>query len=269
VANPQNSIEELKKRLITGVLLMNLIDQEALGFNLDINQPFEAQRMLLDITRQSFLWLHQKLTSMIEPYEVIANIDIDVHLYNRHLPVASKSALHEEMRKSNIYASPSNNLAHSASPYQQAANSQLSPKTSAFGRSLSSSLTPSKMLTMPVISEAPELETAERAYNPSSTSRNNVSTRVFQQQKTMPLSVGGGTSLSYKTIESTTRPSPPSQPIQTSQNFGQPTQILHSGYTSQNQNHPVTTQSASGQFLPLTGVPIPQNTTVKYFSHNN
>jgi hypothetical protein len=190
VANPQNSIEELKKRLITGVLLMNLIDQEALGFNLDINQPFEAQRMLLDITRQSFLWLHQKLTSMIEPYEVIANIDIDVHLYNRHLPVVSKSTLHDEMRKSNIYASPGNNLANTASPQQHSSNSHLSPKTSAFGRSLSSSLTPAKLLPLPAISEAPELETGQKANFPSSASRNNMSTRVIQQQKTMPLTVG-------------------------------------------------------------------------------
>lgn len=59
------------------ILLLQLIDLESLGFSLEIEVPFVQQRMYTDISRQSFLWVHQKLVGMLEPYEVISNIDID------------------------------------------------------------------------------------------------------------------------------------------------------------------------------------------------
>lgn len=69
-------LELLKKRLVLGVLLLALIDVQTLGFSFDVALPFERQQVYTDTSRQSFLWLHQKLVSVLEPVEVLANVDI-------------------------------------------------------------------------------------------------------------------------------------------------------------------------------------------------
>lgn len=84
IADVNLPLEVLKSRLILGILLIHLIDEQGLGFSFDVNLPFERQQMYLDTTKQSFLWLHQKLTSLLEPIEVIANTDIQAWYRDWH-----------------------------------------------------------------------------------------------------------------------------------------------------------------------------------------
>lgn len=92
LANVEIPLEILKKRLILAIILLQLIDLESFGFSLEADVPFEHQKLYVDICRQSFLWVHQKLVSMLEPYEVIANVDIQ--------------AWYEDCRRRDLQVSP-------------------------------------------------------------------------------------------------------------------------------------------------------------------
>lgn len=70
-------LETLKKRLVVALLLLALTDPQNLGFSLEPGLPTDQQKAILDLTRQSFVWVHQKLVSVLEPYEVIVNTNID------------------------------------------------------------------------------------------------------------------------------------------------------------------------------------------------
>lgn len=67
--------------MIEAILLLQLIDIENFGFSLSLQEKLEKQKVYIDLCQQSFLGLHQKLNSLIEPLEVLANTDIDIWLY--------------------------------------------------------------------------------------------------------------------------------------------------------------------------------------------
>lgn len=91
-------LELLKKRLVLGVLLLALIDLQTLGFSFDVALPFERQQVYTDTNRQSFLWLHQKLVSVLDPVEVLANVDIAAW-HRENSPVTSQVSPPQSMRQ--------------------------------------------------------------------------------------------------------------------------------------------------------------------------
>lgn len=76
LADIEKPLEVLKTRLTLAIILLSLIDIESFGFSLEGDLPFEHQKVYTDINRQSFLWVHQKLVGMLEPYEVLSNTDL-------------------------------------------------------------------------------------------------------------------------------------------------------------------------------------------------
>ena len=84
-----NSLDSLKSKLVVAILLLYLIDIQSFGFQLDQNARFAQQNVKVDLERQSFLWVHQKLTGLLEPYELLANVDIDGRLNDTPLSIHS------------------------------------------------------------------------------------------------------------------------------------------------------------------------------------
>lgn len=76
LADIEKPLEVLKQRLTLAIILLNLIDIESFGFSLEGDLPFDHQKIYTDVSRQSFLWVHQKLVGMLEPYEVLSNTDL-------------------------------------------------------------------------------------------------------------------------------------------------------------------------------------------------
>ena len=70
-------LESLKARLVVALLLLGLTDPQNVGFSLEPGVQIEQQKVVTDLTKQSFVWVHQKLVSVLEPYELIANTNID------------------------------------------------------------------------------------------------------------------------------------------------------------------------------------------------
>lgn len=78
LAEIEKPLEMLKQRLVLAIVLLLLVDIEVLGFSLEASIPFDQQKIYTDVKRQSFLWVHQKLVGMLEPYEILANTDLQV-----------------------------------------------------------------------------------------------------------------------------------------------------------------------------------------------
>ena len=61
---------------MTAVLLFQLIDVQRFGFGLNRQLPIEAQTPIVSLESLSFQSAHAKLSSLLEPFEAVANADL-------------------------------------------------------------------------------------------------------------------------------------------------------------------------------------------------